>query len=239
MAIEYINTGTSANSGDGDSIRAAFNKVNNNFSFLSTASFSVNTSIETGPTAPSDPNTGDLWYDTVSGRLYIYYDASWVDTNPAGGGGSGGSISTGSTPPVGAGLGDLWYDTNSGRMYIYYDSGWVDASPPSLYSPNDDTIYNIGEISGAVSFNRNLGSVQTCVAVGSFSVSSLTGMTNGRNLTLIITQGGSGANLASFPSSFKFAGGSKTLSTVVGAVDMINMVQVGTTTFAVLSIGYQ
>ena len=40
MTIQYINTGSSANSGNGDSLRSAFNKVNSNFEYLSTASFS-------------------------------------------------------------------------------------------------------------------------------------------------------------------------------------------------------
>lgn len=34
MTIQSINTGTSPNKGDGDSIRTAFNKVNNNFNYL-------------------------------------------------------------------------------------------------------------------------------------------------------------------------------------------------------------
>lgn len=38
MAIQYINTGSSANAGNGDSLRSAFIKVNNNFAYLSTAS---------------------------------------------------------------------------------------------------------------------------------------------------------------------------------------------------------
>jgi len=37
MTILYINTGTSANKGDGDSLRTAFNKINANFNYLSTA----------------------------------------------------------------------------------------------------------------------------------------------------------------------------------------------------------
>ena len=40
MTILYINTGSSANAGDGDTLRTAFNKVNANFTYLSTASFS-------------------------------------------------------------------------------------------------------------------------------------------------------------------------------------------------------
>ena len=38
MAIQYINTGSSANAGNGDSLRSAFVKVNNNFAYLSTSS---------------------------------------------------------------------------------------------------------------------------------------------------------------------------------------------------------
>lgn len=37
MAIQYINTGSGANAGNGDSLRSAFIKVNNNFAYLSTA----------------------------------------------------------------------------------------------------------------------------------------------------------------------------------------------------------
>lgn len=43
MTIQIINTGSSANSGDGDSIRTAFAKVNQNFAYLSTATFGGNT----------------------------------------------------------------------------------------------------------------------------------------------------------------------------------------------------
>ena len=43
MTIQYINTGSSANAGNGDSLRSAFVKVNNNFAYLSTASFGSGT----------------------------------------------------------------------------------------------------------------------------------------------------------------------------------------------------
>ena len=32
MTIYYVNTGSSPNAGDGDSLRVAFTKINNNFS---------------------------------------------------------------------------------------------------------------------------------------------------------------------------------------------------------------
>ena len=44
-------------------------------------------SVTTGATAPVDPGVGDLWYDTASGRTYVYYDSSWVDANPVDGAG--------------------------------------------------------------------------------------------------------------------------------------------------------
>ena len=40
MAFQYINTGTSANKGDGDSLRVAFHKINQNFAQSLTASTS-------------------------------------------------------------------------------------------------------------------------------------------------------------------------------------------------------
>lgn len=85
MTILYVNTGTSPNKGDGDSLRVSFDKINQNFRELITT---INTgtggtaSISVGNTPPADPVVGALWYDIVAGRLYIYYDGYWVDSNP-------------------------------------------------------------------------------------------------------------------------------------------------------------
>ena len=34
-------------------------------------------------TAPTDPLSGDTWYDTVLGRSFVYYEAQWVESNQA------------------------------------------------------------------------------------------------------------------------------------------------------------
>lgn len=53
-------------------------------------------SVTTSDTAPSSPSDGDLWYDSVGGRTYVYYQdpngSQWVDASPQGGGGTGGKI---------------------------------------------------------------------------------------------------------------------------------------------------
>lgn len=33
-------------------------------------------------TPPNNPHDGLLWWDTTDGRLYIYYDNTWVDASP-------------------------------------------------------------------------------------------------------------------------------------------------------------
>jgi hypothetical protein len=42
----------------------------------------LSTLVSVGSTAPVSPATGALWYDTISGRMYIYYSGAWVDANP-------------------------------------------------------------------------------------------------------------------------------------------------------------
>jgi hypothetical protein len=43
---------------------------------------SGNGSIIQSATAPSSPSTSTLWYDTVGGRTYVYFDSGWVDASP-------------------------------------------------------------------------------------------------------------------------------------------------------------
>ena len=80
MALQYINTGTSPNKGDGDSLRVAFNKINNNFSYLTTATVA---SIYENSSPPDNASTGSLWYDNVSGKTFVYFENTWVDSSPA------------------------------------------------------------------------------------------------------------------------------------------------------------
>jgi hypothetical protein len=82
MTKKHINIGQSANDKDGDPLRTAFSKVNDNFDELYNH---VSAGVVAGNTAPTDPGEGDLWWDSESGRIYVYYGSSWVDASPVDG----------------------------------------------------------------------------------------------------------------------------------------------------------
>jgi hypothetical protein len=81
MTILYINTGSGANAGNGDSLRTAFNKVNSNFTNV-TLSLNNTAKLVQSSRVPTAVNTNTIWYDTVGGRSYIFYDGTWVDASP-------------------------------------------------------------------------------------------------------------------------------------------------------------
>jgi hypothetical protein len=89
-------------------------------------------SVTTADTAPSSPSDGDLWYDTTTLRLYVYYNdgssSQWVKANPSGSG-SGASVAVQEAAPSNPSSGDLWWDTADLIMAVYYSDGdssqWV------------------------------------------------------------------------------------------------------------------
>jgi hypothetical protein len=81
MTLYTVNTGNGPNSHDGDSLRTAFNKINANFTQINTGSLGA--VLVQSPSVPQGYGPGTLWYDTESGRTYIYYNNSWVDANPS------------------------------------------------------------------------------------------------------------------------------------------------------------
>ena len=103
------------------------------------------TNVIVSDTAPSGATVGNLWWDTVHGQLYVWYDdgtsRQWVVANnnpgvqgvPGPIGPSGASVVTiGATPPPSPVIGNLWWDDVGGQLYIYYNDGtstqWVAAA---------------------------------------------------------------------------------------------------------------
>lgn len=71
-------------------------------------------------TPPASPVTGQLYYDTDDGRTYIYTGAAWIDANPAGAGGGGGSVDL--DEPYGAlssATGVVVHDCTTNRLFYH------------------------------------------------------------------------------------------------------------------------
>ena len=120
MSRLTIDTGTAGNAATGDSLRAAFGKVNDNFAEL----------YATTPLAfPSqDGNDNKVLTTDGSSLGWTRLDVSDLTdtTNLLS---AEALVSIGASPPASPTAGRLWYDTDGGRMYIYYDGQWVDANP--------------------------------------------------------------------------------------------------------------
>jgi hypothetical protein len=138
MAKQTINVGTTANDKKGDSLRAAFQKVNANFTELyatSTVTFPSQTgnagkylttngsALSWGTvTVPTDVSQLTDTTNLIPSDVSDLTDTTNLLTSIEA------TVTIGATPPTGA-SGRLWYDTISGRMYIYYSGAWVDANP--------------------------------------------------------------------------------------------------------------
>ena len=83
--------------------------------------------ISSADNPPPNPIENELWFDSVSGRLYVYYSNAWIDTNPESD--ITGSTIMSATPPISANPGDFWFDSTGGRLYIRYSNAWVETNP--------------------------------------------------------------------------------------------------------------
>ena len=84
-------------------------------------------------TAPSNPVTGQLWFNTTTGsenQLKVYNGTNWV---------AAGSVKKSTTQPTTSVIGDLWVDTDNQQLYLYSGSGWVLVGPE----------YSSGQTTGA------------------------------------------------------------------------------------------
>jgi hypothetical protein len=67
--------------------------------------------------------TGDLYFNSVESKVYVYDGEAWI---VATGGGTGGGVTASSTAPTEPEEGQGWFDTTSGNLYIYYDDFWIE-----------------------------------------------------------------------------------------------------------------
>ena len=98
--------------------------------------------------APSPAEEGDLYWDTETGHLYLYYGndggvSTWVPTTPVPDMAS--SVHVRMSPPSDAVEGDMYWDTDDARMYVYYNNNgapsWVPTTPVPEKSEIDGGTY--------------------------------------------------------------------------------------------------
>jgi hypothetical protein len=230
MAQQIINTGAVANDGTGESLRAAFDAVNNNFSQI-WASGPVNTevvirgnivtvlgynnnltisgngigNIQANSTmVPAQDGVYDL--GAVNRRFnsvhaqYFYGNGRFL-TGISGGGTGGGQVTFSNSAPLVANIGDVWIEADTGVQYLYF---------------SDNTSNQWAEMEAYQSFSSSGGTygntnvVANLAALGSNPVSTTGNVTagyflgNGSQLTgLAATYGNTNvvANLASLGSN--------------------------------------
>lgn len=186
---------------------------NGRITSISTVSVSgggVNVSIS--DTAPSSPTQGNLWYSSLTGRGFIYYNdgdsSQWVDFSPAFGAGIAG---TGIT------RGDLSVSTNAaGIASLSYDSstGVFSFTPPNLtgYATTNSIVGFItsGALTGYATTNSIVGFI-TSGALTGYATEGYVGVaTSG-----LLSSTGSAANLTSLTGATAGTYGSATAVPII------------------------
>jgi hypothetical protein len=92
-----------------------------------------------GTEPPSNPDDGDLWFETDSAITFVYYDSYWIEI-----GASGIGAVVGSSAPENPANGQFWFKNTTSEVFVYYDGVWVLVSR----STSTDDV-NIASIMGA------------------------------------------------------------------------------------------
>jgi hypothetical protein len=106
--------------------------------------------VYVGDTAPTSPVAGALWWDSVSGNLFVYYSDpnsnEWVAASrgaPGPTGPPGTNVTISDTPPANPQPGQLWWDSTVGQFFVYFadadSSQWVVASQQGAIGPQGAT----------------------------------------------------------------------------------------------------
>ena len=121
-------------------------------------------------TPPTPAYSGDLWWDSSSGKLKIYYDdgdsKQWLDAFVSSDFPPSTSISE--TPPLNPKIGDLWWDSTTAKLKIYYFDGdscqWIDAfTSAQNYAKAEVTISEdppVNPVIGELWWDENTGKLK-------------------------------------------------------------------------------
>ena len=150
MTQQVINTGAVANDGTGESLRNAFDAVNNNFANIWTAgpvdsqvvisNNRISTTVQNLALVLAGNGVGTITVDstvvpgidsvydlgTANSRFnsiysrYLYGNGAFL-TGISNGSGSATSVTFSATPPSPANIGDIWIQSTTGIQYLYFN----------------------------------------------------------------------------------------------------------------------
>ena len=220
MTIQIINIGTSPNDGTGDSLRIAFDKVNQNFADLSGSDINNSNIRISGNTIRSINANGDIILNPNGiGRVVVNKNLKFADgtiqttaypgpelpvqTNNAGkflvtNGVSPSWVAmsgstAGVTAPAGPVAGQLWFDPASGRIYVYYDDFWVDAAPQAIYQLPTATANTLGGVKVGNNLTINNGVLSaTVTSLGNLTINNQTIGGTVANADIVLSPAGTG-----------------------------------------------
>lgn len=102
ISIDSTDTGITINAAaefDDTSLQQQIDNLQAQVDALTNTISTLGNSVKTQQSPPADPQPGDLWWDTNTAHMYVYYNSAWVQTN-GGTGGSGGDIANTDAPGV-------------------------------------------------------------------------------------------------------------------------------------------
>ena len=120
----YLPSGTTAQrTGSSVAGEVRYNTSTQKFEGYGSAWGNLGGGAAIGDTAPSNPGTGDLWWNSLDGHLYVYYGSIWVDAFAGGEGQylplTGGTVSGSLTVnAVGAGITLKQSATGAATYYV-------------------------------------------------------------------------------------------------------------------------
>lgn len=134
IAVRFFSTGANYNVGDhvlqGGSLYKAVVAVSAGAFNIAQWVLVGSSNITMGDTPPINPQIGSLWWDSVGGNLYVWYNdgnsSQWViAVNTS----SSAMTVIGDIPPANPAVGTLWFDSLGQQLYCWYNDGntsqWV------------------------------------------------------------------------------------------------------------------
>lgn len=118
------------------------------------AGVSGGSNVTTGDTPPSGPSLGDLWYDTNSGRTYIYYDSNWIDASPT----------TGTTSGLSSLSGVTITSPTAGQVLKYNGTAWINDADAVSGGAGVGTVTSVS-VASANGFTANVATSSSTPAI--------------------------------------------------------------------------